>query len=193
MKKKRILVAIIVFVLIALVVDEFLPQPYDKFFDKSVITEGTQFQSPFVEIHNKEYSVMSYVAKGVHEDNKDLFTVAVLERYGILKNKEVISAVMEFPTDRVTDPQYEKMVSIPEDEIKRGNKYYGFVYYGIAPLDCKEITIDGKQAELQKMSYNINDEKADFNFYYCIIESDKYEEYTEVICTDINGEKHIIK
>ena len=86
---------------------------------------------------------------------------------------------MEFPTDRVTDPQYEKMVSIPEDEIKSGNKYYGFVYYGIAPLDCKEILIDGKQAELQKMSYNINVEKADFIFYYCIIESDNNEEKDE--------------
>ncbi len=189
---KKILPIIAVVVLIALVIDAFLPQPYSPAFDSSEIVEGTEFRSPFVKIHNKEYCVTSCVIKNESEDGKEIFTVSALERYGILHNKEKFKTDSEIPLEELLDPQYKNIRAVYDCEIKRGSHYYGFVYSGIAPLDCKEITVNGKKAGLEKMSLMINGKQADFNIYYCIIESEVYIDRVEMVCTDANGEQHII-
>ena len=189
---KKILPIIAVVVLIALVIDSFLPQPYSPAFDASTIAEGTEFRSPFVKIRNKEYCVFSCVIKDAYADGNDVFTISTMERYGILHNKEKFKTGSEIPLEELLDPQYETMSAVNDCEIKRGNHYYGFSYAGIAPLDCKEITIDGHKAGLEKMSLTINGKQAEFNLYYCIIESDVYIDHAEMICTDTNGEQHRI-
>ena len=190
--KKKVLIALAAVVVLALAVEAFLPQPYSPAFDPSSIAAGTEFRSPFVKIHNKEYCVMSCVIKDADADGNDMFTVSTMERYGILHNKEKFKTDSEIPLENLLEPTYDKISAAHDCEIKRGNHYYGFVYAGIAPPDCKAITINGHKANLEKMSLTINGQQADFYLYDCIIESDKYPEHAEIVCTDTNGIAHRI-
>ncbi len=189
---KKIIPIIAVVILIALAINAVLPQQYSPAFDSSMIVEGTEFRSPFVKIHNKEYCVFSCVIKDADADGNDIFTISTMERYGILHNKEKFKTDTEIPLEDLIDPQYKNISTVYDCEIKKGNHYYGFVYAGIAPLNCKEIIINGQKAGIEKMSLMINGKQTEFMLYYCIIDSESYIEQTEIICIDSHGEQHVI-
>ena len=56
-----------------------------------------------------------------------------------------------------------------------------------------DFAVEGNQTHRREQNAKeLNGKQADFNLYYCIIESEVYIDRVEMVCTDTNGEQHII-
>lgn len=188
-KTKQIVVLIIIIVLISCVVNVFLPTKITDGFYEVNVSDGIEYKSnKYRELNKKQYGLYAFLNDSL-ESNKKEFVISVLEVKGILKNKENLISYSPQLTEEVLNPQYKNIVNFPEYAIKNGSNYYGYVFCGIVPLDCKSITIDGNEAELHRMTFELDGQKADFYVYFCVIEQNQYTENFELICTTQSGEK----
>ncbi|MCH5190711.1 MAG: hypothetical protein J1F23_00960 [Oscillospiraceae bacterium] len=186
-------ISIFIIIAIAVLINSFLPRDLeDGFFDISGIN-SVEYQSELIDVGNKKYGVYAFLNENATDTGNDEFVISVIEVKGILKNKYDLISYNPQSDDFIIDPQYENIVNFPEYEIKTGSKYYGSVYCGIAPINCNEIIIDGERANMERMTFDINGNKADFYLYYCILKQDEYPDDIQVICADENGEKFEIK
>lgn len=192
-RKRAFVITILTILAVALIIDSFIPRGIeDGFFDVSGINT-VQYKSELVDIRNRKYGVFAFVNENATDTGDDEFVISTIEVKGILKNKYDIASYSPQLDDFIVNPKYENIVDFPEWEIKRGSKYFGSVYCGIAPTDCKEITIDGEKANMERMTFDINGQKADFYLYYCVIKQDEYPDNIELICTNENGEEFRIE
>lgn len=187
--KKTILITVIFLIIAVLSVNELIPQSIDNEFYNINVSDNIEYQSELTDIHNKQYGVYAFLNDEPSETGNRQFVISVLEIKGIFKNQESLVSYSPLTDDYILNPEYKNIVNMPEREIKNGSKYYGSVYCGIAPLDCKEITVDGKKADLHRMTFEINGKTADFYLYYCVTEQNEYPESCKLICTKESGEK----
>lgn len=189
MKNKKVIALSLIFiVIVALIIDAFIPRNLDDDFYNTDVINDVKYQSDLKDIKNKEYGVYAFLSDS-DDSERDEFVISVLEVSGILKNKNSLVSYYPQIDDYVLNPKYQNMVNLPEWEIKKGSKYYGSIYCGIAPLDCKGIIIDGNDAKLHRMTFEINGKKADFYIYSCMIEENKYPENARMICTTQEGKR----
>lgn len=191
-KKVKFIIPIIAIILIGyFVVDAFLPTSIENGFYNTEVVNNISYQSELGEINKNQYGVYAYLTNG--NDEQEEFVINVFEVSGILNNKYHLLTYSPHEDSELTNPQYRNISTYPDREIKKSSKYYGSVYCGAAPTDCKSITFNGAEANLEHMTFDLNGQKADFLLYYIVLPQNEYPDECEVICTTNNGKQLQIK
>lgn len=107
-------------------------------------------------------------------DKNDEFYVFIGQKEGVFKNRANIHYTAALDDDELLEPED----NVPEEKAicwSNGNgNYSDFVYYGIVPLNVKQVLIDGKEAKLNIMAFShLDDEEKDvkMKFYYLVVEN----------------------
>lgn len=178
MRKKQILIIITAFFCVFIIgsfIQNMQPKSIQEESSFSINpVEGTTHISDLHSIGNYRLCTYSFLNKNASDDNKDEFTLTVAKLEGILKNRYNIYVFAPQEDNIMLQPSYSNITHHPQYEVKKGNKYYGSVYVGIVPYDCKKIVINSINAELHQYTINLNGEEAKFIVYSCFIEEDKY-------------------
>lgn len=190
--KGIVAIAIFCIVVLGIIVNEFLPSAItdNEFFNMQVV-DGIQFQSENVTVGRQTVCVYAFLTNDDSKEN-DEFVITVAQVQGILKNQYNIYCYALQEDIWLTKPDYKNISSFPRYSVKKGSTYFGSVYFGIVPADCKQVIINGATALLKHMAFNLNGENVDFNLYYCMIE-EEYPSTVEMFCINTAGEKFQIQ
>lgn len=179
MKKRNYIIAIALLLVSFLIVDSFLPSSLENGPFTYSIVDDVEFTSDFEKIANKEVAIFAAL-----NDNgeKNEFVISTIERKGILKNKYEPILFSPVDDEEILNPNYKNISISSFDSFYSSiaNKE-GEVYAGIVPYDCKSISIDGKQANLQSFSFKFNNEKVNFILYYCFFDNISESRHISVI------------
>lgn len=165
---------------------------YNNAFEINCVN-NIEYQSENIGVDNNTVFVYAALNDNSSEYNTDEFIICVGQVEGILKNKYRLYSYRGIPENYIYTPDLRNIVNFPEYTLKKGSNYYGSVFVGIAPLDCKSINIDGTEANLKRMTFEINGTKVDFYLYYCVFEQDEYSNYADVIYTNNDGKQFKIE
>lgn len=108
-------------------------------------------------------------------DDDNEFYVLIGQKEGLLKNISTINYSFAVEDDMLLKP--EENIPDPNPAFRKDNmdRYCDFVYFGIVPQNVKSVLIDGKEANLEDMSFSYShDDKVDevnIKFYYLIVEN----------------------
>ena len=191
--KKKSIAKVIPFLVMILVLSFIVwPQSLDSSMEMlgSNPVSSTEFKSELKQVGKSSYAVYAFVNE-TGSDNKPEYAITVLKRGGLLNNQYSIEGYKGIETDSITNPNYKNIFMYPEHVVKVHSKYYGSIYYGISPTTCKKITINGNEAEMERIKINEQGINADFYLYYLIVEEEEHEKPT-LICEDADGSKYQI-
>ena len=192
-KSKVLVFTIIILASVFVVFDVFKSENvHDDAFDINCVN-NIEYQSENIDVDNNTVFVYATLNDNSSEYDTDEFVICVGQVEGILKNKYRLYSYRGIPENYISTPDLRYIVDFPEYSLKSGSSYYGSVFVGIAPLDCKSINIDGAEAYLKRMTFDINGTKVDFYLYYCVVEQDKYSDHADVIYTNNNGKQFKIE
>lgn len=192
--KKKFLLFVYIFAFIAIcfvVENDIMPYSIQDNFDvfDVVPVNGTEFQSEDLEVNGKYAFIYTTVSEKTSLDNKDEYIIIVGRVRGINNNRYEMKSFSPQIDSDVLSNEYVNIFDSPQFEMKRGNSYYGTIYVGTVPIDCKSVEIQGNKATLVEQSFNLNGKKANFYLYYCAIEENEYPSSVSVVCENKNGEK----
>lgn len=165
---------------------------YNDAFEISCVN-GIEYQSEHMDIGNNTVFVYAALNDNSSEYNTDEFIVCVGGVKGILNNKYRIYSYREIPDGYILNPDIRNIVNIPEYSLKKGTDYYGSVFVGIAPLDCKSIVIDGVNSHLKRMSFEINGNQVNFNLYYCVVPKNEYSDNVDFVYINNDNQKFSVQ
>lgn len=182
--KKRILVVIAVLVsvfIIGSIVENLKPKDIrDEMFFNINPVEETEFISDIYKINKENLCTYAFLNSASADNGNDEFVITVAKLEGIRNNRYEIYSFAPQKDDILLNPSYNNISYYPDYEVKKGDNYYGSVYMGIIPADCKKLTIDGTDAVLKKYSIKLNGKTADFIFYSCFVEQKSYPESVKI-------------
>lgn len=150
---------------------------------------GTGFQSEDLEINGKKYFIYTTLDNAISNNEENQFVITVGEVTGIRKNRYTIKSFDPQETENCLSNEYINVYDSPQYEVKKGSKYFGSIYVGTVPIDCKSVTIQGKKATLVEQSFNLNGNNADFYLYYCAVSESAYPDSVSVVCEKEDGSK----
>lgn len=85
----------------------------------------------------------------------------------------------------------ELIVNDDEEMFEDQREYLGSVYCDTVPADCVSVTINGNEAQIQNVKFEMDGKQIEFNIYYLIIEESCPDDI-EIIGVDKNGNSHQI-
>lgn len=196
-KKKLLRYILLVFIIVILVdvlISELTPLSAAESYGKNEFVNreqlyGTDFQSEDLEINGKKYFIYTTLDNSASNGEKNQFVITVGEVTGIRNNRYTIKSFEPQETENCLSNEYINVYDSPQYEIKKGSKYFGSIYVGTVPIDCKSVTIQGKQATLVEQSFNLNGNNADFYLYYCAVSENTYPDSVSVVCEKEDGSK----
>lgn len=203
MSKDRKIFIIIAFIaaIAFIAVDIFMPEPISETFeflgDTGVSTSINidseipfEFASEATKIGKKDFGVYGALIK--NEGDRDNFVLSSYERHGILNNKYTLWTTTTMLQNELVLNQYEHLSCHADCEVKDGSKYIGSVYYGVVPANCVSVKINGAEAQIQKMNFEMDGEQIEFNVYY-LLKEEASSDFVPIICTDSNGDSYLIE
>ena len=174
MKKAIKIISVILCVIFVIELSSRLtPHPLEDSPFYATPVDGTTFESDYHKMGNKYYGVYTYVGDKLADNGDDEFVITIVERTGIRNNQYVISVNAPQDDETLLSPDYFTILNYPQLEVKRGKKYYGSIYVGVAPTNYKTLTINGNKMTLKKMSLTLNNKKCEFYLYYGFIKESK--------------------
>lgn len=150
---------------------------------------GTEFQSENLEVGNETVFIYSTLSEETALDNKDEYIITIGKVGGKNNNRYEIYSHSPQEDEAILSEEYINIYDFPQYEIKKGSEYFGSIYAGTVPIDCKSVTIQGKQATLVEQSFNLNGNNADFYLYYCAVNENVYPDSVSVVCEKDDGSK----
>ncbi len=173
MKKAiRIIAVILCVIFIIELCSKLTPHPLEDSPFYATPVAGTTFESDYHKIGNVTLGIYTFIGDQYADNGDDEFVITIVERTGIRNNQYVISLNEPQSDEVLVSPEYSNINKYPQREVKKGKKYYGSVYVGIAPPNYKTLTIDGHEMTLKKMSLTLNNKKCEFFLYYGFIVDD---------------------
>lgn len=192
-RNKVLTIAVIILVSVFFVFDILKPESiYNDAFEINCVN-NIEYQSENISVDNNTVFVYTALNDNSSEYSTDEFVICIGQVKGILKNKYSLYSYRGIPENYISAPDIRNIVNFPEYSLKKGSHYYGSVFVGIAPLDCQSINIDGIEAHLESMTFEINGTEANFYLYYCVVEQDEYSDFADVIYTSNNGKQFKIE
>ncbi|MBE6741555.1 MAG: hypothetical protein E7570_04540 [Ruminococcaceae bacterium] len=183
MKNKKIriiLIAVVAFIAITALVQNMLPKNINDDFGIDINpVKNTEYIGDSHTIGGQTLYVYSFLNNS-SDNNEYEFVVTIAKVEGLLNNRHNIYVNFTIEENEMINPSYHNIVLHPQYEIKKGNKYYGSVYVGAVPADCKKLKIDGVNAELKAYSFDLNGKNASFNLYSCFVEQDSYPDSVDI-------------
>ena len=190
--KKKIFIVISLFITLFIIVSELKPidlleNPFEVYPKNNI-----EFNSEIKNFNGKSAYIYAFLNNGTSIDGKDEFVITTVDIRGLLKNQHKIHTYRTISDDELINPKYENIVDIPESEIKSGSHYYGSIYAGIVPSECINVEINGISSQIEPISFNLNGVDVSFKLYYLFVEENSPHDSSNIICTDVRGEKHEI-
>lgn len=184
MLKKRVLVIIAVvlcFFIVGSVIKNMMPKDIkdDTFYEINPI-ENTEYLSDIHTIGKESFCTYAFLNENGADNGDDEFVITIAKIEGILNNRYNIYVFDPIDNDWLINPSYFNISHKPQYEVKKGDKYYGSVYVGILPADCKSVTVQGQKAILKNYSIDLNGKEANFVFYCCFVEESSYPENANI-------------
>ena len=152
-----------------------------------VSVSGTEFQSENLNLCDKTAFVYSTLSEKTAPNNKDEYIITIGKVNGINENRYEMFSFIPQEDNVILSNEYINVFDYPQFEMKKGDSYYGSIYVGTVPIDCKYVEIQGKKANLVEQSFSLNGKNANFYLYYCAIEEDSYPSSVSVVCERKNG------
>lgn len=147
-----------------------------------VPVSGTEFQSENLNVGNKTAFVYSTLSEKTAMNNKDEYIITIGKVYGVNNNRYEMFSFFPQVDDIILSDEYINVFDYPQLEVKRGKKYYGSIYAGTVPINCKSVEIQGVKATLVEQSFNLNGKPANFYLYYCAVEESESPDSASVVC-----------
>lgn len=152
-----------------------------------VPVNGTEFQSENLSLGNKTAFIYSTLSEKTALNNKDEYIITIGKVNGINNNRYEIFSFVPQEDNIILSNEYINVFDYPQFEVKNGSSYYGSIYVGTVPIDCKSVEIQGTKATLVEQSFNLNGKFANFYLYYCAIEENEYPTSVSVVCESKDG------
>lgn len=149
--------------------------------------KGTEFQSENLNVGDKTAFIYTTLSEKTALNNKDEYIITIGKVRGINDNRYEMFSFEPQVDETILSDEYINIFDYPQFEIKNGNSYYGSIYVGTVPIDCKSVKIQGTKATLVEQSFDLNGKTAKFFLYYCAIEEDTYPDSVSVTCECKDG------
>lgn len=133
------------------------------------VVPGTLYKSEIQHFDNGREACVVCCVPGINDGTERRYDINVLVSGGLFGNTIILNHVDSYLLSEINDID-KSNISIQADTfLTKGNSPYAAVYYGLAPKDVAEISINGQNATIVHQSLKVDGTVYSANVYYCFI------------------------